>query len=271
LSHSATASNTTHQDKCATAIPADININAHTVQKITLSSSVRVLPKPLPVLPNPIPATTEPPTPVNRVKLIQLLHETKYDAQEIKFLDEGFHFGFRTGFQGEEQELMSSNSMSTREHPDAVSKKILREIELGRIAGPFKYKPFTNFKVSPLALREKQQQGEYRLLHNLSYPYDEKSVNYNIPREASTIQYQQVRDARRLIADTGRGAYLSKSDIAGAFRIIPLHADEYHLFGFKWKNEYYFDKCLPMGCSSACQIFERFSNAMVWILERSMV
>jgi hypothetical protein len=35
-----------------------------------------------------------------------------------------------------------------------------------------------------------------------------------------------------------------------------------HLFGFKWKQLYYVDKCLPMGCSSSCQIYERFSSSL---------
>jgi hypothetical protein len=33
-------------------------------------------------------------------------------------------------------------------------------------------------------------------------------------------------------------------------------------------NLYYYDKCLAMGCSSACQIFERFSTALEWIGKR---
>ena len=43
---------------------------------------------------------------------------------------------------------------------------------------------------------------------------------------------------------------------------LPLRVQEYHLFGFKWKQLYYYDKCLPMGCSSSCQIYERFSSSL---------
>lgn len=58
---------------------------------------------------------------------------------------------------------------------------------------------------------------------------------------------------------------MAKADIADAFRLIPLHPTQYHLMGFYWEG-YWFDKCLPMGCSQSCRIFERFSDSLQWIL-----
>jgi hypothetical protein len=57
--------------------------------------------------------------------------------------------------------------------------------------------------------------------------------------------------------------YMAKCDIEMAYRNLTLSPTDYHLFGFKWRNLYYYDKCLAMGCSSACQILERFSTALV--------
>ena len=37
------------------------------------------------------------------------------------------------------------------------------------------------------------------------------------------------------------------------------------LLGFYWEDKYYFDKCLPMGCRTSCNIFEEFSTAIEWI------
>ena len=59
---------------------------------------------------------------------------------------------------------------------------------------------------------------------------------------------------------------MAKSDIADAFRLIPLAPWDYRLMGVKLNNQYYYDKCLPMGCRSSCRIFERFSDALVYIL-----
>ena len=58
---------------------------------------------------------------------------------------------------------------------------------------------------------------------------------------------------------------MAKTDIAEAFRIIPILPAQYQLFGLCWRGQYYYDKCLAMGCSSSCQIFERLSSALQWI------
>lgn len=65
--------------------------------------------------------------------------------------------------------------------------------------------------------------------------------------------------------DIGRGAFLAKTDIESAFRIIPMCENDYPLLGFKWEGYYYHDRSLPMGSSSSCKIFESFSTALEWI------
>ena len=60
---------------------------------------------------------------------------------------------------------------------------------------------------------------------------------------------------------------MAKADIKDAFRLIPLAPEEYPLTGFHLKNNFYYDKSLPMGARSACNIFESFSDALVHILK----
>lgn len=43
---------------------------------------------------------------------------------------------------------------------------------------------------------------------------------------------------------------------------MPIHPLDVHLFGFFWRDKFYLDKCLPMGCSISCALFERFSSAI---------
>ena len=52
-----------------------------------------------------------------------------------------------------------------------------------------------------------------------------------------------------MIARLGPLAELGKVDIKNAFRLLPIHPGDFELSGFKFRNEYYIDKCLPMGCS----------------------
>jgi len=56
-------------------------------------------------------------------------------------------------------------------------------------------------------------------------------------------------------------------DILSAFRLLILHPDEFELFGFHFKNQFYFDKCLPMGCSASCALFENFSTFLEWAIK----
>ena len=102
------------------------------------------------------------------------------------------------------------------------------------------------------------------MIHHLSYPRGE-SVNDGISHEHSSVQYANVDKAIKLITQTGVGSYLAKTDIKSAFRILPVNPQDYHLLGIKWNGQYYFDKCIPMGCSSSCKTFETFSTAIEWI------
>ncbi len=70
---------------------------------------------------------------------------------------------------------------------------------MGRIQGPFAEPPFLNFKSSPLSIREKNTPGQFRLLPNLSYPYDIRAVNHNIPSEHSTVHYATLQDVVKII------------------------------------------------------------------------
>ena len=54
--------------------------------------------------------------------------------------------------------------------------------------------------------------------------------------------------------------FLYYSDIKSAFRLLPVHPADYELLGFTFEGMYYYDKCLPMGCSISCSLFEMFST-----------
>ena len=138
----------------------------------------------------------------------------------------------------------------------------------GRIAGPFSSPPLKNFRCSPLSIINKKEPNKFRLLHNLSYPYDGSSVNSNIPKSSSTVHFSSINDAVNILKPF-RTAFLAKTDIENAFRLIPIHPSNYNLLGFSFNDKFFFDKCLPMGCSSSCQLFERFSDALLFIFRKS--
>ena len=212
----------------------------------------------------PPPSLPVPPTasPISIKALTEYLH----GYPQAAYIIDGFTYGFSIAFEGTDSPLSSNNAISVLTNHNIVAQKLSKELSLNRISGPYKTPPFPNFKCSPLALRPKQQPGKYRLLHNLSYPYDENSVNRNIPQEAATVKYQSLQDAINLIHQHLPAPYLAKSDIADAFRLIPVHPSQHHLLGFSFAGQYYFDKMLPMGAATSCSIFETISDAIQWIL-----
>ncbi|XP_068749266.1 uncharacterized protein [Montipora capricornis] len=110
----------------------------------------------------------------------------------------------------------------------------------------------------------KKDPSEFRLIHHLSYPPG-SSVNDFIPEDCSSVHYASINDAISVIKRKGAGCFMAKTDVKSAFRIIPIHPNDFALLGMKWQNSYYFDRCLPMGCSSSCAIFEAFSTALEWL------
>ena len=258
-----TASSTTPRMSGASILAAHTSTSAHSATKATLHIHAKQEHKG----PNNNSRTnlgnspTKLPTPIKVQPLNRLLRKYK----DRDYIVQGFLHGFKIDYQGEESSLFSKNSASATHNPEVVSSKLHNEQRLGRIAGPFNQPPFNNFKSSPLAIREKSEAGKYRVLHNLSYPYDLNSVNHNIPKDSTQVQYASIKDAIEVIQQHGTSTFMAKADIADAFRLIPLHPSSYHLTGFQW-NGFWYDKCLPMGCSQSCKIFERFSDALQWIL-----
>ena len=172
---------------------------------------------------------------------------------------------------GDNAEIISSspdNSPSIKFSPEQAHAKIIKEVEAGRMAGPFTEPPFDPFHISPIGLRPKKLPGQFRLIHDLSFPYNESSINSNIPKECKQVKYCCVLDAIKDIQECPPGAHAAKTDIENAFKLIPIKPELYPKLGIKFNNLFYYDKTLPQGCASSCQIFEKFSTAIQWILQQ---
>ncbi len=204
-------------------------------------------------------------TPLDPDKLF--LYLEGYDELERRYLYEGFSRGFFIGFQGDCPGFIAQNSASILKHPLETRSLIEEEINLGRIAGPFPYLPFEVFQISPIAIIPKADPGKFRLLHNLSAPYNKSSINANIPDSEASVNYAPVQVIIDAVRVLGKSAHLAKSDIKSAFRIVPVNPAQYHLMGFCFEGMFYVNKCLAMGARSSCRIFERFSTALQWICE----
>ena len=187
------------------------------------------------------------------------------DANAALLLRTGFTKGFRLNYTGPRVHVTSNNLKSAVEHHSSLLEKVNKEIMLGRIMGPFSQLPVANLHVSPVGLVPKSD-GGWRMITHLSYPVN-SGINCFIDPELCTVQYASFDGVVDMIFKLGKGALLGKMDIKSAFRLVPVNPADFDLLGFAIDGQFYIDKCLPMGCSISCKIWETFATFLHWLAE----
>ena len=127
----------------------------------------------------------------------KLLKDSGYDKGESEFLLKGFKRGFDLQYDGPWDRQDYSNNIPFREVGDKwdMWSKLMKEVELGRVAGPFNEIPFENFVQSPIGLVPKSG-GKTRLIFHLSYDFKtHKSINHYIPKELTSVRYPDLDHA----------------------------------------------------------------------------
>ena len=51
---------------------------------------------------------------------------------------------------------------------------------------------------------------------------------------------------------------------------MPPRPDYYDLLGISWQGPCYYDRCMPMACSSSCKTFEICSTVLEWIAQSKL-
>ena len=184
---------------------------------------------------------------------------------DADYLLKGFRFGFRIPASGKRSACWAKNLSSVKGMEDVVQRKINKEVSEGRVLGPFSEPPIRNLRISPLGIVPKKTQGEFRLIHHLSFP-EGASVNDAIPSELCSVRYTSLDEAVCMVRKCGVGAELAKCDVKSAFRLLPVHPRDFDLLGFHFQGAFYTDRALPMGCSISCSVFEKFSTFVEWKL-----
>ena len=205
-------------------------------------------------------------TPVNVVTLYQAL--ANHPEREIvnKRCSE-LREGARIGYSGPRCQRFSPNLPTTYFNPEVVTGNLTDEVSKGRTMGPFPTPPFENFQVSPIGLVPKKHSDKFQTIFHLSFPKSgTSSINYFIEKDDFSLQYITIDNAIAAIQKFGPGCYMGKTDIESAFRLIPVHPNDWELLGMFWNGQYYFDKVLPFGLRSAPYIFNQLSDAIKWIL-----
>ncbi len=147
------------------------------------------------------------------------------------------------------------------------------EVAKGRKLGPFVSPPFNQFKCSPVSFVPKWDSDKVRLIHNLSHPFGGNSVNALITSEEAKVQYQRFKDFLEMVQAAGPGAELGKIDLTDTYKHVLVHPDFWHLLGIHIgegaDREFYIETVLPFRHRLAPKIFTAFSDALVWVAQRS--
>ncbi len=206
------------------------------------------------------------PSPIKVQAIVPWLNQYP-NRDSATILKDGFTWGFRLGYQGERQFRESPNLKSINADPEAARTKVMKEVGLKRIVGPFSQIPISNLIISPIGLVPKAEPGKFRLIQHLSFP-DGKSINDGIDPDVCIVKYASFDLAIQLVVKNGKGALLAKADIESAFRLLPIHPEDFQLLGIKLGDSYFVDKALPMGASCSPALFEKFSTFVEWVVKQ---
>ena len=134
--------------------------------------------------------------------LVSQLQLYGYDENKTKYLEEGFCVGFDIGYDGPRTRRSLSNNLPIKQGIGSKTElwnKLMKEVKLKRVAGPFKDIPYENFIQSPIGLVPKAgNSGQTRLIFHLSYDFDkneERSLNFYTPKSKCSVKYRDLDHA----------------------------------------------------------------------------
>ena len=110
--------------------------------------------------------------------------------------------------------------LSAEQHPEIVDCYLAKECRLGRVRGPWEATQLPDVHISKFGVIPKpHQQGEWRLIVNLSHPAG-GSVNDGIEAELCSLKYPSVDDAVRKLLVKIPGTLMAKVGIESAYRNV---------------------------------------------------
>ena len=154
--------------------------------------------------------------------------------------------------------------------PLAVQQYLDKEMTHGAMIGPVDQVTSPHFHCSPLLTRP-QDGNKRRVILNLSYPYG-NSLNDKVNKShfdglQFVLRFPSVDDIVAKILETPVDVYLSKIDVARAFRnlrVDPLNALK---FGIHWQGKYFIDKGVAFGWVHGSSAFQMTSDVIIYIMK----
>ena len=196
--------------------------------------------------------------------LLTLHPDDAYRAFLVKGLRDGFRIGY--DYVSARCRSAASNMQSAGERPGVIDTFLTAELAARRVLGPVDPGLEGSIQVNRFGLVPKGHvPDQWRLIVDLFFPGD-NSVNDGIDPKLCGLRYTSVDVACQKVLMLGQGAVLVKFDVSGAFQTVPVHPDDHHLLGMRWKGHTYVDKVLPFGLRSAPKLYNAVADGLLWIL-----
>ena len=205
--------------------------------------------------------------------MLQDLLSNHPDREFADYVVSGFRDGFQLSLERcPDPHPKCANLTAVQTNEVAVQELLGKEVKKGHVLGPFQEPLFPDMVFSPLNIIPKAgNPGQWRLIHDLSYPYNDQAINQCILPCNSQVKYSSIDDVIQAAIDMGPGMWAARIDIAHAFHNLPMHPEDAPLLGFTVGGKYYVNSSLPFGAASSCAIFEKVVHALEWIVQHKVL
>ena len=137
-------------------------------------------------------------TPINVDRYAKLLKRSHFPGEKSRYLINGFTRGFDLGYRGPLNRRNLANNIPIQEGVGSIAemwRKLMKEVKVGRVAGPFSELHCHNYVQSPIGLVPKAG-GQTRLIFHLSFDFGieecNRSINYHIPESDCSVKYNDI-------------------------------------------------------------------------------
>ena len=201
-------------------------------------------------------------------ELERLANETAFPYPELlreilRDVTEGASIGVA---QGSDMPSDSTNASSAFESGAQISDAICKMIEEDFVMGPFKEEdlPFSANRFSGIMAKMKPN-NTARMILNLSRGFPH-SVNSGIDKADFPTLMSSTESWIRVLFRCGRGAEMTKTDWAAAYKQLRVRPNEVWQQAFRWLGRVFYELCLVFGAVSSAGLFDRLAKLVLHIV-----
>ena len=197
------------------------------------------------------------------IQLCTNLASSVSDREVVQFLT----YGWPLNHDGRPATINTTNHSSAIRYPQQVQQYISKELNANCLLGPYVTPPWDqHVAVSPMSTRPKKDTWKRRIIMDLSWPKDGRSVNAGVSADKYLHQpmilvYPTIDYICRHAAKYQPGELLGyKKDMDRAFQQVPMDLCDWPLLGITWSGAYFWDKTAMMGSRSAPYCMQRTTS-----------